>query len=83
MLSSVLNSTAAITVNIQIMRVFSRIRQMFFDNTELRLEIEQIKKKLDSHDKNLEIVFTCLDELIDKKHQVPERRRIGYKPDEI
>jgi len=46
MLSSVLNSKQAIAVNIQIIRVFTKIRQMLADNTELRLEIERIKKKL-------------------------------------
>jgi regulator of replication initiation timing len=52
MLSSVLNSRRAISVNIQIIRIFTKLRQMFFDNTDLRLEIEKIKTKLDSHDKN-------------------------------
>jgi len=51
MLSSVLNSKQAISVNIQIMRIFTKIRQMLTDNTELRLEIEKIKKKLDNQDK--------------------------------
>ena len=37
MLSSVLNSERAIKVNIQIIRIFTRIRQMLMDNTELRL----------------------------------------------
>jgi len=46
MLSSVLNSSSAINVNILIIRIFTRIRQMFLDNTELRLEIEKIKGKL-------------------------------------
>jgi len=50
-LSSVLNSKQAIQVNIQVMRIFTRIRQMFMDNTELRLEIEKIKTKLDKQDK--------------------------------
>jgi len=52
----------AIKVNIQIMRTFTRIRQMLADNTELRLEIEKIKSKLDNHDKNIEVVFRYLDE---------------------
>jgi ORF6N domain-containing protein len=78
MLSSVLNSEKAIKVNIQIIRIFTRIRQMLMDNTELRLEIEKIKKKVDNHDKNMEVVFQYLDELIDKKEQ-PERKQIGYK----
>nr|WP_294794790.1 ORF6N domain-containing protein [uncultured Mucilaginibacter sp.] len=81
MLSSVLNSNRAIKVNIQIIRIFTRIRQMFIDNTELRLEIEKIKAKLDNQDKNMEIVFRFLDELIDKKDNQPPRRTIGFKPD--
>ena len=40
MLSGILNSDRAINVNIQIMRVFTRIRQVLIDNTELRLAIE-------------------------------------------
>ncbi len=41
-------SDRAISVNIQIIRIFTRIRQMFIDNTELKLEIEKIKTKLDN-----------------------------------
>jgi len=82
MLASVLNSDQAIAVNIQIVRVFTRIREMLSDNTELRLEIEEIKHKLDKHDKNIELVFKYLDELLEKKEQPnPPRKRIGYKPD--
>ena len=81
MLSGILSSDRAINVNIQIMRIFTRIRQMFVDNTELRLEIEKTKTKLDNQDKNMEIVFRYLDELIDRKREPQERKRIGYKPD--
>jgi len=83
MLSSVLNSERAINVNIQIIRIFTRIRQMFLDNTELRLEIEKIKGKLDNQDKNMEIVFRYLDELLEKKNEPKPRKIIGYKSDEI
>ena len=83
MLSSILNSDRAIEVNIQVMRIFTKIRQMLFDNTELRLEIEKIKFKINNQDKNMEIVFRYLDELIDKKEEPVERKRIGYKPDTL
>lgn len=83
MLSGILNSDRAIAVNIQIMRVFTRIRQMLSGNTELHLEIEKIKKKLDNQDKNMEIVFRYLDELLEKKESsssvTEERNKIGYK----
>ena len=83
MLSSVLNSERAINVSIQIIRIFTRIRQMLIDNTELRLEIEKIKTKLDKQGKNMELVFRCLDELIERKIEPIPRKRIGYKPDDL
>lgn len=84
MLSSVLNSKQAIKVNIQVMRIFTRIRQMLADNTEIRLEVEKIKNKLENQDKNMEIVFRYLDELLEKQERpLPPRKRIGYKPDEL
>jgi hypothetical protein len=43
MISSVLNRSRAIQVNIQIIRIFTRIRQLVMDNAELRLEIEGIR----------------------------------------
>jgi hypothetical protein len=79
MLSGILNSDRAISVNIQIMRIFTKVRQMLADNTELRLDIEKIKKKLDNQDKNMEIVFRYLDELLEKKENVKPRTKIGYK----
>lgn len=79
MLSSVLNSPKAIQVNIQIMRIFSRVRQMLMDNTELRLNIEKLEKKTENNTKNIEIVFQYIDELVDKKEKVLERKPIGYK----
>ena len=64
MLSGILHSERAITVNIQIMRVFTKIREILTDNLSVRLEIEEIKKQLINHDKNIELFFSYLDELI-------------------
>jgi hypothetical protein len=83
MLSSILNSDRAIIVNIQIIRVFTRVRQFLYDHAELRIEIEQIKTKLDNHDKNIELIFQYLDELLQKKDDLTKRTRIGYKPDNL
>ncbi len=79
MLSSVLRSKRAIQVNIQIMLVFSKIREMLLDTLSMKLDIEEIKKRLNSQDKNLELVFTYLDELIEKQSNPPPRNQIGYK----
>jgi len=79
MLSSVLNSKKAIAVNIQIMRIFTKLREMLTDNLHLKLEIEEIKKKLSNQSKNIELVFNYLDELVDKKENPEPRKQIGYK----
>lgn len=79
MLASVLNSDRAIEVNIQIIRVFNQIRQALLDNTELRMEIQNIKKKVDNQNKNIEIVFKHLDEMVEKRENIKPRKQIGYK----
>ena len=79
MLSSILNSEKAIQTNIQIIRIFTKIRQMLVDTTELSLDVEKIKKKIDNQGKNIELVFQYLDELLEKKDTKKEREKIGYK----
>ncbi len=81
MLSGILSSDRAINVNIQIMRIFTKVRQMLADTTTLRLEVDEIKQKLQNQDKNIELVFSYLDELIANKEIQSERRRIGFKID--
>ncbi len=81
MLSSVLNSEKAIKVNIQIMRIFTKVRQLLTDNLSVKLEIEEIKKKLEKQDKSIELVFNYLDELIGKQENPHPRKQIGYKRD--
>ncbi|PWB25287.1 ORF6N domain-containing protein [Flavobacterium sp. HTF] len=79
MLSSILKSDKAIQTNIQIMRIFTKVRQMLLDTTEIKIDILQIQKKLENHDKNIELVFSYLDELTEKKENESERVKIGYK----
>ncbi len=77
MLASVLNSDKAIEVNIQIVRVFTEIRELLASNLNLRLEVEKIKKKVDHQDKNIEVIFRYFDELLEQQQQ--PRKEIGYK----
>ncbi|KQR72182.1 ORF6N domain-containing protein [Pedobacter sp. Leaf176] len=81
MLSSILKSQQAIQVNIQIVRIFTRLRQWLTENGELKYEIEDIKRKLNNQDKNIELVFSYLDKLMDKK--IGPRKRMGYMPDDL
>lgn len=52
---------------------------MLTDTLSLKIEIEDIKKKLQNQDKNIELVFNYLDELITKQEEVKPRKQIGYK----
>lgn len=79
MLSCILNSDRAIGVNIQVIRVFTKMREVFADTLTLKLEIEEIKKKLSDQGKNIGLVFEYLDELIKKNESTATRKQIGYK----
>lgn len=77
MLSSVLNSERAIIVNIQIMRIFTKFGEMLTDNLSLKLEIDEIKTKLKNQDKNIELVFKYLDELVKNKKILLPGKELG------
>ncbi|MSR78178.1 MAG: ORF6N domain-containing protein [Candidatus Omnitrophica bacterium] len=77
MLSSVLNSERAIQVNIQIMRTFSKIRQMLDAHKELRQKIEEMEQKYDSQFK---VVFDALRQLLEPPEKT--KRRIGFHTEE-
>jgi len=55
------------------MLVFSKVREILLDTLVLKLDIEEIKKRLSNQDKNIELVFTYLDELIEKQENPPTR----------
>jgi len=77
MLSSVLNSETAIEVNIQIIRVFSKLREVLLTHKDLLLEMEEIRQKVSGQDEKIEMVFHYLKQFI--KEQESPRKAIGYK----
>jgi hypothetical protein len=76
-LSNVIKSKRATQMSIKIIEIFIQMREMLSNNLNLKVEIEEIKKKLTNHSKNIELVFSYLDELIEKKDK--PRDKIGYK----
>ena len=85
MLSSVLNSKMAIGVNIQIIRVFSKMREMLLTHKDILLKLEKIEKnmikqdgKMKKHDEDILVIFTALKQLINPPQE--PRKRIGFKP---
>lgn len=78
-LANVLKSKRATQMSIKIIEIFVEMRNFLTGTLNLSLEVEMIKKKLTNQDKNIELVFSYLDELIDKQENKIERTKIGYK----
>lgn len=84
MLSSVLNSERAIKVNIQVMRVYVRIREMIMLNKDILLRLEGIERKLTDNDNQIMLIFEYLKQFEEAKQQQvlqENRKRIGFKKD--
>jgi len=78
-LANVLKSDRATVISIKIIEVFVKMRQMISDTLSLKLEIEGIKNKISNQDKNIELVFTYLDELMEKQEKSQNRIKVGFK----
>ena len=75
MLSSVLRSKVAITVNIEIMRAFVKLRQMLTSNAELSRRLNALESK---YDKQFAVVFDAIRQLMSEPVRDPNR--IGFRP---
>ena len=76
MLSSVLKSRQAVMVNIQIIRTFTKLREMMTANAQLKLKIENMER---NYDKQFQIVFEAIRQLIEEDAK-PEQQ-IGFDID--
>lgn len=77
MLSSVLNSTRAIQVNIQIIRLFTRMREMLLNYTDILLRLEQLEYQTLANTKDVKAVFEYLKKMLVPVEQI-NRRRIEF-----
>lgn len=78
MLSCALNSRRAIAVNIQIIRVFTRMREFLLTHKDILLKQEQLEKQTLNNTEDIRLIFEYLKKLLTP---APEtlRKRIGYK----
>jgi hypothetical protein len=81
MLSSVLNSPQAIRVNIEIMRAFLRLRAMIATNKELSGKLDELERKVATHDRAIAGLITAIRELAAPLPPKP-KRRIGFVIDQ-
>lgn len=75
MLSSVLSSERAILVNIQIMRAFTKLREMAIGYAKLKRKIEAMERK---YDRQFKVVFDAIRKLLEPPPQ--PKRQIGFRP---
>lgn len=76
MLASVLNSERAIEVNVQIVRIFIRMRETLFIHKDILLKLEKIERKAIHHDADIGLIFKYLKELINPPTE--PMRKIGF-----
>jgi hypothetical protein len=73
MLSSVFKSDRAIQVNIQIMWIFNRFRQMLAGHEELQKKSEAMEEK---YDVQFRVVFTAIKQMLSKEEKT--KKKIGF-----
>jgi hypothetical protein len=78
MLSSVLNSDIAIEVNIRIIRIFTKLREMLLTHKDILLKLEQLEKQVSRNSEEIKLIFTALKSLLNPPEQTG-RRRIGFR----
>jgi phage regulator Rha-like protein len=80
MLSSVLKSRRAIQVNIAIVRAFVRLRDILTAHKELAHKLDELERKLESHDVQIRDVFEVIRQLVSADEK--PKRRIGFEVDD-
>ena len=77
MLSCILSSERAISVNIQIIRIFTRLREMIVSHKDILLKLEQLEQKVTGHDEDIRLIFEYLRQLLNPAQE--PRPRIGFR----
>lgn len=77
MLSSVLRSERAVQVNIQIMRVYSKMKDLLAMHKDILLKLEKVERKADKHDEEIKLIFDYIKKLIGQPKE--RTQRIGFK----
>lgn len=77
MLSSILNSEIAIQVNIQIIRIFSKLKESLLAHKHILLKIEKLEKEVTGNKHDIALIFEALKQLLNPPKQ--ERKMIGFK----
>ena len=81
MLSSVLNSERAIQMNIQIIRIFTKMKEMALTHKDMLLKIEKLETETGKNSINIQTIFKALKQLLQEPKIEEKRTKIGFKKD--
>jgi phage regulator Rha-like protein len=82
MLSGILNSDKAINMNSAIMRAFVEVRRVLLQQSDLKMQLKEIRERLGEHDAQLNQIYDAMENLLDEKaaqKKWEDRERIGFK----
>jgi hypothetical protein len=77
MVASILNTPRAIEVSVYVVRAFIKLREMLPAHHELARKIEELERRLGSHDEQIQTLFEAIRQLMVPVE--PRRRRIGFQ----
>ena len=84
MLSCILKTERAIEVNIRIIRVFTKMREMFLTQKDMMIKLEQVEKNLmqqgigiKRNEEDIQAIFKVLKELLEPTDN--NRPRVGFR----
>lgn len=77
MLSCILNSQRAVEVNIKIIRIFTKMKEMLLTHKDILLKLEQMEKQVVQNSEEIQIIFNALKQLLNPPEE--PRKQIGYK----
>lgn len=77
MLSSVLNSDKAVDVNVQIIRIFIKMRELLLSNKDILLQLNQMQTLINGHEDRIDAIYNYLKQFIQDQNK--PRMEVGYR----
>ncbi len=80
MLSSVLRSKRAVQVNILIMRVFAKLRELMASHADLARRVDELERKYGEHDETIRDIFSAIKKLLEPHEEEPQEEQEDERP---
>ncbi len=80
MLATVIRSERADKITILVIKTFVKVGEIIANNKEIAAKLKELESKSDKHDKEIQLIFQAIKELIEtKKSDATPRKQVGYK----